>query len=132
MHERVAYFSHWFPQQVLSATPTIPCCFYPLLIVFPHVILCIFCAQGDSCYGTIISNLFFYLFSLSTILSLHLILSSHMTPQLRSTVPQHISVSQHMACACLSLLCYRSAVHLTLYTCLPFSIYSMPSSILVP
>ena len=30
------------------------------------------------CYGTIISNLFFYLFF--TISSLHLILSSHMTP----------------------------------------------------
>ena len=83
------------------------------------------------CYGTIISNVFFYLFSLSTILSLHLILSSHMTPQLRSTVLQHISVSQHMACACLSSLRYRPTVRLTLYTCLPFSIYSRPSSILV-
>ena len=67
----------------------------------------------------------------SFILSLHLILSSHMTPQLRSTVLQHISVSQLMACACLSLLRYRPAVHLTLYTWLPFSIYSRPSSILV-
>ena len=76
--------------------------------------------------------LIFSLYLFFTILSLHLILSSHMTPQLRSTVLQHISVSQLMACACLSLLCYQPAARLTLYTCLPFSIYSRPGSILVP
>ena len=36
-----------------------------------------------------------------------------------------------MACTCLSLLHYRPTVHLTLHTCLPFSTYSRPGSILV-